>query len=131
MTLLWRKQVGDRVIERVIVLAAIVLLTTVAGIFFYLLIVSISGRRRLREPLTWKQFAIDLCFLAGGFGLLAYALFFVMIGQDNHDIAVPFAVAQAMKVVAIVLDASSVVIVIGAVAILLADRFLHPPERST
>lgn len=117
-------------IERVIVLAAVVLLTTVAGIFFYLLIVSISGRRRLCEPLTWKQFAINLCFLAGGFGFLAYALFFVMIGQESHDIARPSDVAQGLKVAMILLGTSSVAIVIGAVAILLADHFLHSPDRS-
>jgi hypothetical protein len=124
------EQIGVRMIERAITLACIVLCMSVAGFFFYVLAVSIVGHRRLREPLTWEQFAINLCFLAGGLGFLAFALLFVIFSQEGHDIVAPIEVAQALKVAMIVLSASSVAIAIGAVAILLADHFLHRPGRS-
>ncbi len=124
------KQVGVHVIERVIILAFIVLFTSVAGFFIYLLVVWIVGRRRLHEPLTRQQLGIDLLLLAGGLGFLAFALLFVMFGQESHDIALPSDVAQGLKVAMIALGASSVAIVFCGVAILLADRFLHLPDRS-
>ena len=117
-------------IARVVALAAIVLCTSAAGFFFYLLVVSIVGRRRLHEPFTWQQLSIDLCFLAGGLGLVAYALLFVMMSQDSHFIALPIDVAQGLKITMIALGASSVAMVICAVAIILADRFLHHTDRS-
>ena len=119
----------EHVIEHVIILACIALCISVANFFFYLLVVSIVGRRRLREPVTWEQFSIDMFFLSGGLGLLAFALLFVMLSQDSHDIAVPTELAQVLKVAMIALGASAVAMAICAVAILLADRFLHPPDR--
>ena len=116
-------------IERVIALALIVLCISAAGFFFYLLVVWIVGRRRLHEPFTWQQFGVALLFLAGGLGFLAYALLFVMFGQESHDIALPINVVQGLKVAMMALGASSVAIVICGVAILLTDRFLHSPNR--
>lgn len=116
-------------IERVIALALIVLCTSVAGFFLYVLVVWVVGRRRLHEPFTWQQLGIDLLLLAGGMGFLAFALLFVTFGQESHDIALPSDVAQGLKVAMIALGASSVAIVLGGVAILLTDRFLHAPDR--
>lgn len=117
-------------IARVVALAITVLVTSAAGFFFYLLVVSITGRRRLREPFTRQQLSIDLFFLSGGLGFSAYAMLFAMISQDSHYIAMPTEVAQWLKVAMVVLGASSGAISICAAAILLADHFLHPPDRA-
>lgn len=102
-----------------------------SSFFFYLLVVWIVGRRGLHEPFSWQQFGVDLCFLAGGLGFLAYALLFVRFGQDSHDITLPVDVAQGPTAAMIALEASSVAIVICVVGILLAVRFLYRPDRST
>ena len=100
------------VLERVIVLAAIVFTISVAALFLYLLVFWIIGRRRLREPFTLQQFGVDLLLLAGRLGFLASALQFVMLDQDVYDLALPTEVTQGLNVALAELAASSATIVI-------------------
>ncbi len=125
------EQVGVPVIERVIVLAVILLSTSFAGFLFYLLAVWIAGRHRLHEPFTLQQLGIDALLLAGGLGFLAYALHFVMFGQDAYDIAFPAGVAQGLNVAPAVLSLSSVPFAICGVGFMVVDYFLHLPNRSS